>query len=192
MESKDLIRLIDEIKDGNEVSFRKFFDYYYPRFLRIAHFYIRNNETAEEVVMDVFSKLWKKRKSLKEINHFNNYTYTAVKNQSLKYIRKRKIDLSSMDDYTMSNMIDYIEPEKLFIGKELAIELELVVRTLPARCQIIYRLVREDGLKYKNVAEILSISQKGVENQMLIAAKRIRIVFERYAERSVKKNFSSN
>ena len=115
-----------------------------------------------------------------------------VKNQSLKYIRKRKIDLSSMDDYTMSNMIDYIEPEKLFIGKELAIELELVVRTLPARCQIIYRLVREDGLKYKNVAEILSISQKGVENQMLIAAKRIRIVFERYAERSVKKNFSSN
>ena len=68
------------------------------------------------------------------------------------------------------------EPENLFLGRELAKELEREVNKLPPRCQLIYRMIREDGLKYRQVAEALNISLKAVENQMLIAMKRIRSI----------------
>ena len=79
-------------------------------------------------------------------------------------------------------MVEYVEPEKLFLGRELAKELEKAVSSLPPRCQLIYRMIREDGLKYKEVAETLDISTKAVENQMLIAMKRIRSVLEVYVK----------
>ena len=173
-------QLIDEIKNDNESSFKIFFNYYFPRFLRIAHFYVNNNEVAEEIVMDVFAKLWKNRKKLQEVDNCNNYAYTLIKNQSLNYLKKNKISLESLNEYSSSKMIEYIEPEKLYLGKELVAELEKVVRILPPRCQLIYRMVREDELKYREVAEILNISKKAVENQLLIAMKRIRVVLERY------------
>jgi len=179
--------LIEEIKNDNESSFRNFFDYYFPRFLRIAHYYVRSNETAEEVVMDVFVKLWKNREKLPEVINFNNYAYTLLKNQALNYLSKNSITIESLDEYSTSKMIEYIEPEKLFLGKELARELEKSVSALPPRCQLIYRLVREDGLKYKEVAETLNISQKAVENQLLIAMKRIRVVLEKYMENPPKR-----
>jgi len=173
-------QLIRGISKGDEGSFRQLFDYYFPRFLRIAHYYVRNDETAEEVVLDVFAKLWKYRKKLLDVKNFDNYAYTSIKNQAFNYLQKNKIDIESLDEYATSKMIEYIEPEKLFLGKELAKELEKAVSALPPRCQLIYRLVREDGLKYREVAETLSISNKAVENQLLIAMKRIRIVLGRY------------
>lgn len=188
MEGEFLKQLIIEIKNDNESSFRKFFDYYFPRFLRIAHYYVRNNETAEEIVMDVFAKLWKNRGKLPEVINFNNYAYTLLKNQALNYLKRNSIETESLDECSSSKMIEYIEPEKLFLGKELAKELEKVVSSLPPRCQLIYRMVREDGLKYREVAETLSISNKAVENQLLIAMKRIRLVLGKYMQNSPKRN----
>lgn len=167
---------MDGIKDGDELSFREFFDFYYERFFRIAHYYVRNNENAEEVVMDVFSRFWNRRKKLPEVLNFKNYAYSSVKNQSLNYLMKNKIDTKSLDEYNTSKMIEYAEPESLFLGKELAKELEREVSSLPPRCQLIYRMIREDGLKYRQVAEALDISLKAVENQMLIAMRRIRSI----------------
>lgn len=180
MGDKYLKKIIEEIAKGNEASFRIFFDYYYPRFLRIAHYYVRNNETAEEVVMDVFAKLWKNKKKLTTIVNFNNYTYTLLKNQALNYLKRNSITTELLDEYSTSKMIEYVEPEKLFLGKELAKELEKSISDLPPRCQLIYRMVREDGLKYREVAEALDISVKAVENQLLIAMKRIRSVLKIY------------
>ena len=182
-----LKHILKRIKNDDESSFGDFFDFYYERFFRIAHFYVKNNENAEEVIMDVFTKFWNNRKKLPEIINFNNYAYSAVKNQSLNYLKRNRIDTESLDDYTSSKMIEYVEPEKLFLGRELAKELERVVCSLPPRCQLIYRMIREDGLKYKEVAETLDISLKSVENQMLIAMKRIRSVLETYAKEKPQK-----
>lgn len=179
--------ILERIKNDDESSFRIFFDFYFARFYRIAHYYVKNNESAEEVVMDVFAKFWNNRKKLPEIINFKNYAYSSVKNQALNYIKKNRIDTESLDDYTSSKMIEYVEPEKLFLGRELAKELEKVVSSLPPRCQLIYRMIREDGLKYKEVAETLDISLKAVENQMLIAMKRIRTVLEVYVKEKPKK-----
>lgn len=180
MDIEVLKHILKQIKNDDESSFREFFDFYYGRFFRIAHYYVRNNESAEEVVMDVLTKFWNNRKKLPEIVNFNNYAYSSVKNQSLNYLKKKRISTESLDEYTSSKMIEYSEPEKLFLGRELARELEKVVISLPPRCQLIYRMIREDGLKYRVVADTLNISLKAVENQMLIAIKKIRAGLENY------------
>jgi len=131
MNSETLKRKLDGIKNGDELSFREFFDFYYERFFRIAHYYVRNNENAEEVVMDVFVRFWKRRKKLPEIMNFKNYAYSSVKNQSLNYLTKNRLDTKSLDEYTTSKMIEYVEPENLFLGRELAKELEREVNKLP-------------------------------------------------------------
>ncbi len=188
MDNEALKHILEKIRNDDESSFRELFDFYFARFYRIAHYYVKNNESAEEVVMDVFAKFWNGRKKLPEIINFDNYAYSSVKNQALNYLKKNKIDTESLDDYTSSKMIEYVEPEKLFLGKELAKELEKVVSSLPPRCQLIYRMIREDGLKYKEVAETLDISLKAVENQMLIAMKRIRSVLEAYVDEKPRKS----
>jgi RNA polymerase sigma-70 factor (family 1) len=182
MEEEYLRQIIREIKNDNERAFKKLFDHYYPRFLRVACYHVKHEEIAEEVVMDVFIKLWKYRKKLPEISHFTNYVYTAVKNQSLNYIKKNKVPLDSLEEIGPCTLVEYLEPEKLFLGRELAKQIEAAVSNLPPRCQLIYRMVREDGMKYKEVAEALDISLKAVENQLLIAMKRVRNVVVDYDE----------
>ena len=182
MESVDLKGYLIDIKNGKESSFRAFYDYYYPRFYRIAHYYVKKDHLAEEVVLDVFSKLWQNRKKLPEIKNFRNYGFTMVKNQAINYLNRNKVDLHEIDEYAESKMIEYVEPEKIYLGRELARELEKAICKLPPKCQLIFRMVREDGLKYKEVAETLDISLKAVENQLSIAMKRIKPVLETYVQ----------
>lgn len=187
MDPEDLKRILNGIGDGDESSFKEYFDFYYERFFRIAHYYVKNNEYAEEIVMDVFAKFWRRRKKLPEIKNLKNYAYSSVKNQSLNFLKRNSVITESLDEYTTSKMIEYIEPENLFLGKELAKELEKVVSSLPPRCQLIFRMIREDGLKYKEVAANLGISMKAVENQMHIAMKRICSVLEVHKRKRLSK-----
>lgn len=175
METEDLKLILQKVSNDCERSFRTLFDLYYARIFRVAFYHVKSEEIAQEVVMDVFEKLWKYRKKLQEIDHFTNYIYTAVRNQSLNYLKKNKLSTDPIDEhYNSTGLIEYLEPEKIFLGRELARSIEEIVSALPPRCQLIYRMVREEGLKYKDVADTLDISLKAVENQLLIALKRIR------------------
>lgn len=190
MESGELNRLFEKIGENNESSFRILYNHYFPRLFRVAHFFLRNNENAEEIVLDVFIKIWNNRKKLPDIKNFKNYAFTSVKNQSLNYLKKNKILVDELDDYHTSKLIEYVGPEKIFLGKELARELEKAIASLPPRCQLIFRMVREDGMKYKEVAQTLNISLKAIENQLSIASKRIRTSLELYINEKPTKNTS--
>ena len=187
MNTEVLEHILTRIKNGDESSFRHFFDFYYERFFRVAHYYVRNHEIAEEVVMDVFARFWKRRNRLLEIKDFKNYAYSSVKNQCINLLNRKRIDTESLAEYSPSTMVEFVEPESLFLGKELAKELEDAVSSLPPRCQLIFRMIREDGLKYQEVAETLDVSLKAVENQMLIAMKRLSLALDVSKKKKPKK-----
>jgi RNA polymerase sigma-70 factor (ECF subfamily) len=67
----------------------------------------------------------------------------------------------------------YPNPEQLMITSEMHKRLNLAVDALPPRCKLIFKLIKEDGLKYKEVAQLLELSQKTIENQMTIALRKI-------------------
>jgi len=163
-------------------AFKQFFDLLYPRFYRLAFYYVRSDVLSEELVSDVFLKIWNNRKKLPEIERLDFYFFQSVKNQAFTYL-KRESNLPFGDERTLkSSRIEYNEPENLMIARELAAKIEESIRQLPEKCEMIFRLVREDDMSYKEVAELLDIAPKTVENQMHIALKKIKAALDEYQQ----------
>jgi len=172
-----------EKNDGR--AFEEFFNVLYPRFYRYAFLYLKSDVLCEEVVSDVFIKLWNARQKLNKVKQLEFYFFRSVKNQALTYLKRNANQPFELTEYIFSGLIDYREPENLLIAAELAEKIEQAISSLPNKCEAIFRMVREDGLSYKYVAELLDISPKTVENQMNIALKKLRIIIENYNQGSI-------
>lgn len=155
------------------LAFKEFFDLLYPRFYRFAFYYLKSDILSEEVVSDVFLKIWNNRKKLIHVEQLDLYFFRSVKNQAFTYLKRESRSILVYTDEQSSNL-EYNEPENLLIAKELNEKVEEAISSLPEKCEIIFRLVREDGLSYNATAELLDISRKTVENQIAIATKKIR------------------
>jgi RNA polymerase sigma-70 factor (family 1) len=158
----------------DEAAYREIFLFYYKSLMNFAGSFVVSRELAEEVVSDVFIKLWQNRKSIEEIGNLRVYLYISTKNTSLNYIAKhQKHRTLSIDDLVVEIGPTAIDPEQIMITAEMRRRIELAIAELPPRCKIIFKLIREDGLRYKEVAEILNISVKTIDNQLAIALKKI-------------------
>ena len=129
---------------------------------------------AEEIVSDVFMMVWQKRGQLAAVENPGVYLYVCTRNRSLNTLeqhrRNRHAHLDSLDTNALAIAPDQ---EEGMISAEVAQRIEAAIRSLPARCQLIFRLVKQDGMKYKEVAELLDISAKTVDAQLTIAVKKV-------------------
>jgi RNA polymerase sigma-70 factor (ECF subfamily) len=136
---------------------------------------VRSKELAEEIVEDVFVKLWCNRQSLPNVGNLTVYLYVAVKNQSLNSLSRKAAELITTPydqlDITISHT--RTDPYQQLVSSEMMKRMQAAIDALPPRCKMIFKLVREDGLKYKEVASILNISVNTIDVQMAIAVKRI-------------------
>lgn len=134
----------------------------------------KSREAAEEVVSDAFIKIWQIRGQLHYVENLKAYLYTTTRNLSLNYIAKRsKNPVSVLNDVPVETIVEFNSPEELLIAKETFKTIEQVVHGLPLQCKTVFQLVKEEGLKYKEVASELNISVFTVRNQMSIATKKI-------------------
>jgi RNA polymerase sigma-70 factor (family 1) len=134
----------------------------------------RSRAMADDVTQEVFIRLWEKRAKLSHIQNFSYYLLTMVRNQSLNLLRKHKYRMEiDLDSVNMERLTFHADPESLLISSEMLGRINAVVNDLPPRCKLIFFLVKEKGLKYKEVAHLLDVSLKNVENQMGIALKRL-------------------
>jgi RNA polymerase sigma-70 factor (ECF subfamily) len=100
--------------------------------------------------------------------------YTAIKNTSLNYLSKKANEqIIEPFDFLDILLEENTSPEQNFISSEIMSKIQNAVEQLPPRCKMIFKLVRQDGLKYKEVADILNISENTVDAQMVIAVKKI-------------------
>jgi len=169
--------LLKQMAAGNENALRQIYHQFYKKLLRFASILTKNKEAAEELVEDVFIKIWKNRQNAEAIHNLNVYLYTATKNTCLNYLSS-KANASITKPFDAINIVltEPICPEQLFIYRETFAKIKNAIETLPPRCKIIFKLVREDGLKYKEVAEILNVSPNTVDAQMTIAIRRIALL----------------
>lgn len=160
---------------GDREAFEKLFYYYYKRLKRFAMAIVKNSETAEEIASDVFVILWKNSSRLLEIENLNNYLYIAVRNLSLRQISKaQKVHTFSIDDLDFDLIPSYEKnPEESLLNNEMIRHMEEAIEVLPSRCKTIYKLVKQDGLKYKEIATILNLSVRTIDAQMAIATRKI-------------------
>ena len=141
---------------------------------RFSYSFVKSNEAAEEIVSDVFIKIWEIRTRLTEIENLKVYIYTITKNFSINYIHKNYKNVPlSIDEMDIDPQVGLENPEQLYISAELIGRIRQSIQQLPPQCRIIFQLVKEDGLKYKEVASILHISPLTVRNQLAIAVRKI-------------------
>src|SRR5262245_32272672 len=160
---------------GNEQSLAELYRLFSKRLHHFARVITRSPEMAEEIVEDVFVKVWTNRHRIHEIDNLTVYLYVAVKNRSLNAISQKASELISapFDDLDIEAGQVAPDPYNLLVTAEMMKRMQQAVDNLPPRCKMIFKLIREDGLKHREVAEILNISINTVDVQMAIAIKKI-------------------
>ena len=146
---------------------------------RFSYSFVKSKQVAQEIVSDVFIKLWQIRDQLKTIENLKSYLFGITKNISLNHLARASKNLSiqlddiDLDEIDIQSAIEFKSPEDLYVSKETIKCITQAIRSLPSQCQIIFSLVRIEGLKYKEVAALLNISVFTVRNQIAIATKKI-------------------
>lgn len=174
MEKKGKYKFIRFKEELSQESFTDFFDFYFNRLSQFAITIVKSELLAEEIVIDVFLKLWENSKTLEIINNIETYLYISVRNKSINVLkREQKFHFDILEDSHIQ-LVDYIpSAESDLIEYEMFGALNEAVMQLPPKCKIIFKLIREDGLSRNEVAHILNISVKTVDNQIAIAIKKI-------------------
>jgi len=164
------------VETAGEAAFEALYKMYFVRLFRFCFSIIHQKESAEEIVNDVFLKLWENRARGPAIDNPRLYLYVSVKNRSLNYLR----DNASVHTIEISERCDdYIRfdtnPETILLDAEGLRRIRAAIDELPPRCKLIFSLIKEDGLKYKEVSRLLDLSVKTVEVQLAIALRKIAV-----------------
>ncbi|HEU4470797.1 MAG TPA: RNA polymerase sigma-70 factor [Flavisolibacter sp.] len=164
--------------ESDESAFAELFRDQYAKLFRFSLQYVESPEAAEEIVSDIFFKLWRYRIHLHTVNNPESYLFIGVKNQSLNYIKQySRYKITSAEDLIQQLASTDSPPQKVEL-KELRLRLEQTVNELPEQCRTIFRLVKEEGVKPQQVAKILNISIRTVETQLYRAMKRLSAVVQ--------------
>jgi RNA polymerase sigma-70 factor (family 1) len=169
-------------RDSDSKSFEVLFHELNPRLIKFCTLYVHYQQVAEEIVSDVFVKCWMDRAQMREVLKPETYLFIAVKNHALNYNKRfSSMQIVNIDDHPGgTQLVNSASPELELEKKELLFKMDQAISSLPKQCGIIFRLIKENGMKYKEVAEILNISPRTVHTQMLRAMKKMTKSMEPY------------
>ena len=180
-----LKQLQSGIAAGNQHSFEDLYRLFFARLFNFALLFVHKKEIAEETVNDVMMKVWNKRRDLLEIKNLETYLFVAVRNQSLNYLSQYShYHITLEHDNERGEIINLNDPEKELEWKEIYFRLNQAIDKLPEQCRTVFKLVKEEGFRYKQVAEILNISPRTVETQLFRAIKKLNKVLDIYLDQS--------
>lgn len=170
-----LKELQTRVAQSDESAFAEVYIHFDKRLIHFAASLVRSREIAEEIVEDVFVKVWNNRAGITEIDNLSVYLYVAVKNKALNVLSQKAKDLliAPFDYLDIPSPDLSANPYDLMITSEMMGRMQQAIEALPPRCKMIFKLIREDGLKYKEVSAILNISVNTIDSQMAIAVKKI-------------------
>ena len=181
--------LQQQIAGGNQQAFANLFRLLYPRLLNFALQYVHVKETAEEIANDVFIKLWNRKEYLDQVNNLSTYLFVSVKNLSLNYLKQYShVHVVVENTEGDTSLVNHEDPEQQLEWKEMSFQLSQAIDNLPDQCRAVFRLIKEDGFRYKEVAEILGISPRTVETQLFRAMKKLQHLISSATDNANKKN----
>lgn len=164
------------IRQGDVQAYEALFRSLYPNLCRYARSLVRDKDQAEEIVQEVFYRLWRDRKKTKITSSLKSYLYRSVYNNALQHLKHQQVR-ERYGRHRKEQVQEYApDPYQELRAKQLQQVLMQTLEDLPERCREIFCLNRYEGLKYQEIAENLSISVKTVEANMSRALKEFRKV----------------
>jgi len=175
-EKTEITRWVYEIAaHDSQAAFKSLYFAYFQRLTRFISLYVSSPWETEEIVSDIFLAIWNNRRSLIELSSFNSYIYTIARNKIVNYYRGRIPETTDLSENTIDLFrYTHTTPEEELITKESICLLNAAINSLPDKCKMTFKLIREDKLKYKEVAAILDISIKTVEAHLATAIRKLR------------------
>lgn len=170
----DILQLQEEVALYRDPrAYKQLYLHFYHSLIPFAASILKSREAAEEVFSDVMMKVWSMGGDLQKIDNLKVYLFASVKNASLNYLAKyHKVSLVDIDSVCLDSY-HYFNIESSFYEKEVNFQVAKAVSTLPSKCQLVFRLIKEEGFTYKQVAEIMQISVNTVEGHMAAALKKM-------------------
>ena len=164
-----------KIRKGDIKAFEALFREYYVPLCQFAIKYVNDKDNAEEIVQDFFYQYWKNKETMAVPQSLKAYMYVSVRNNCLNHLRNQNVrqkyamqiaeNLSENSEYSLQPTLEI---------KELQYRIDEILNDLPERCSLIFRMSRYEGLKYREIAEALSVSVKTVEANMGKALQSLR------------------
>lgn len=180
MTESEVRKLLRQMKEqDSQTAFRDFYNMTYDRLFRIAYYYVKHEEWSQEIVLDVFMKLWMQRNTLLDVRNVEDYCFILVKNASLNYLEKESRHTTVYSDSLPESKEQSDSPEESLISEELFALYVKALDRLPERCREIFIRVREEKQSYAQVAQELSISSKTVDAQLQKAVTRLKEMISR-------------
>ena len=153
-------------KDDDDRAFEELFHRYYAVLCQRVRGMIDCPHRTEEIVSDVFIKMWNNRRKLSISSSLKAYLFTAVRNQAIDFLRKQARNRTIDGEIRSAVPSTYSSPEEAVIFEEVSDAVEAAIEALPPQGRHIFRLSRDEGLKYREIASLLNISIKTVETHM--------------------------
>jgi RNA polymerase sigma-70 factor (family 1) len=176
MDKSDPQILINNICKNDKQAFNELFLTYYEKLVQFAVHFLNKTEVAEDVVADIFSNMWMKPGKLSGIHNVEAYLYTSVKNACFDQVKREQKSIQKAGMLT-----EHLSPSNLTMEtKELTLLLKNAIAALPEQRRLVFLLVKEHGRKSVEVAEILGISVRTVENQLYKAVKTLANEISQY------------
>ena len=152
-----------QLADGNPAAIEELFDHYYPRLYHFSKSFLKLDEGIDDILQEVFIKIWQNRKSIKNFETFNSYVFTITRNLLLNELRSRLNNQKIRDNILKASLAEEYLPFEELDYLELKSKIEAVIEELPSKQKEIFKLSRIEGLSHKEIAEKLNISTKTVE-----------------------------
>src|ERR1700712_4625872 len=166
------LKYLEGIRNGEHLAFTSLYRKYFKVLMLASDKYIKEIDVAKGIVQDVFLKMWEQPFELENEASLKSYLYRSVVNSSLNYLKRQKN--ISQHHLKIANETTYDSLDDLQEEHELKLLIYKEIELLPAQCKKIFKMSRFEGLKYREIAVLLNISEKTVENHMIKALKTLR------------------
>jgi RNA polymerase sigma-70 factor (ECF subfamily) len=178
-DSFDEIKILYELSHGNERAFTALYNKYKNIVYSLALKITKSKTLSEEVVQDVFLKIWQKKDELKDIGDFESYLFISGRNHIFNIIKKMAKEENLKKNIGNSDLSSYAT-DSFLEDEQYTLLLNQILLKLPPQQQKIYQMAKVEGLSHQNIAEILDISPLTVKKHMALALKIIRIQLARH------------
>ncbi len=153
------------IKSGDKSAFEKLFRKYYSYLCSFANTYLHDTEISQDIVQDIFFRLWQIKDELPDDTNLQAYLFKSVQNSCLNYIKHQKIE-EKYKAFSANDQNSVFGHNNLAETNELQMKIRMAIDKLPPERRRVFIMHRFEELKYKEIADKLNISIKTVENQI--------------------------
>lgn len=178
------LQLLSEMREGSEAAFEAIFDSYKDKVYAFSYRILKSKDLADDIVIEVFTKIWEKRARIEPSLAFQSYLFTITKNHIINLLNKASLDskiqgqlITSVNYYRSSTEEEVIYNEYLTIAEQ-------AISQMPKQRRRVFQLKSEQGLTYDQIALKLGISKNTVKSHLLAATAYLRSVINMDPDKS--------